>query len=140
MIVNDSFFKVLGIEFLTHGIQVAYATDSQEVLLRVAKQLFNSFGFGMSKRTLIISMDHSLGKVFLFFWKDLRIYCPTDVREVRGVGLQVTRLEAVGPGQSPKGALKLLWPLNFPSVHKIPSSSSLLQVSRKATDDSSTVP
>lgn len=50
---------------------VAYATDSQEVLLRVAKQLFNSFAF--------------------------------DVREVRGVGLQVTRLEAVGPGQSLKG-------------------------------------
>uniref|UniRef100_A0A7I4CIB7 DNA repair protein REV1 n=1 Tax=Physcomitrium patens TaxID=3218 RepID=A0A7I4CIB7_PHYPA len=50
---------------------VGYATDSQEILLRVAKQLFNSFAF--------------------------------DVRDVRGVGLQVTRLEAVGSGQSLKG-------------------------------------
>jgi hypothetical protein len=37
-----------------------------------------------------------------------------DVREVRGVGLQVTRLEAVGPGQSLKGVLKLYSPLSFP--------------------------
>lgn len=35
------------------------------------------------------------------------------MREVRGVGLQVTRLEAVGSGQSLKGVLKLYCPLSF---------------------------
>jgi len=58
LIVKDSFFNILGIECLICAIQVAYATDSQEVLFRVARQLFNSFGFGMYERTVTISMGH----------------------------------------------------------------------------------
>lgn len=33
-------------------LQVAYATDSEEILLRVAQQLFNSFHFG--KKSLVL--------------------------------------------------------------------------------------
>lgn len=73
----------------------------------MAKQLFNSFAFGMFFDLILTGMLHSSERKIVCFLDDFYIDCPADVRDVRGVALQVTRLEAVGSGQSLKGAFSL---------------------------------
>ncbi|PNY04000.1 DNA repair protein rev1-like [Trifolium pratense] len=83
-------------ENLSHSVTIPVGTDNVEVLQRIAKQLFGSFYIGHPYIQLIGNLT-----IIFSFWR-----FHVDVKEIRGIGLHVSRLENIKTSKQEKYNLK----------------------------------